>query len=264
MVLRCCRSRAGAGAGRKEAEEGRVEALPRAAPASARTEREQKYPEPCGSAPRVTSERAAGAGSRGKGCALPQAVAPSPKQSHREEGTQRGSSFTSAASLYRSASLRPQRPAVPPLRGQHSGEPHPYSRGPLRRAVHSCASGNPEAETHVSQQRPVPARSALGQQGTMAALVLLRAGLARPRGVPTGECPPAAPRRPPRPALIRPRSLRSSAPRDRPPTPRRAGGRRRSQRSGPAEPWRCPGGPRYVCGTGAELRLCVRARSGAS
>lgn len=98
----------------------------------------------------------------------------------------------------------------------------------------------------------------------MAALVLLRAGLARPRGVPTGECPPAAQRRPPRPALIRPRSLRSSAPRD-PPSPlRRADGRRRPQRSGPAEPWWRPAGPRYVCGTGAELRFCVWAWPGAS
>ncbi|XP_021231475.1 succinate dehydrogenase [ubiquinone] cytochrome b small subunit, mitochondrial [Numida meleagris] len=34
-------------------------------------------------------------------------------------------------------------------------------------------------------QLPVPARGALGQQGMMAALVLLRAGLARPRSVPT-------------------------------------------------------------------------------
>lgn len=37
----------------------------------------------------------------------------------------------------------------------------------------------------------------LGQLGTMAALVLLRAGLARPRGAQMGECPPA-----PRPVAL--------------------------------------------------------------
>lgn len=162
VLLCCCRTRAGAGAGREEAEEEQVEvhrvgaavvALPRAAPASARTESEQNYSEPRGCSParcllvtslRVAVSRAAGGWEPGRAfprvgaahCLRPRLRRPSGVTTKKGPGGE--VPLQAQPGLYSRASLRPQSPAVLLLRASRAAFCRRRSLRAANRAAAPC------------------------------------------------------------------------------------------------------------------------------